>query len=170
MPLVGLGAIGGILALATALGQLFRGGGGGEEGGAAPGSEQFERLLPQLEEQLKLDRIQNLRRSFLSDPDLVNFIPQSQRESLGLGGISLEGLASGGVPLQRAVMNLAFGLLPRFARGGYLTDEQRALGRAAPRTRFGREGYGEGEGGTFTDFDAGQSYSDVIRRQFPDQE
>lgn len=168
---VGLGGIGAILALASALGNLFRGGGGEKEGAEDGGmSEELKRLFPQLEEQIRLDRLQQLRQSFLTDPDLVNFIPQGQRESLGLGGVSLEGLASGGVPLQRAVVNLAFGLLPRFARGGFLNEEQRRLGRAAPRTRFGRTGYGEGEGGTFADFESGQSYSDVVRRQFPELE
>jgi len=176
--------IGGIIALAAALSKLFGGGDGGAgdgtgtDGTTTTGAS-LERLLPQIESQLQQERLFGLRSSFLSDPALASFITPDQQKALGLEGVPLGGLASGGVPLQRAVMNLAFGLLPRFARSSQFggggptpfvgTPEQRALMIAAPRTRFGRFGFGtEGSEGSETPNFEGQTYSDVLRRYFPD--
>lgn len=162
------GSLAGILALAAALQQLQGGAAGlSAAGGSAPraagtsvtpsrsqpltrigqeGDSTFDQLFPELERMLETDRTLTLRRALLADPELQYLLPADT-----LGGLPLGALATGGVPLQRAVLNLAFGLLPRYARTSTLnagptnqpfagTSEQQALLEAGPRTRIGRSG------------------------------
>jgi len=145
------GTVSGILALAGFLSSLF-GGRGGNTGTANidPGQQRelinqqlqmFRELFPQIRNQLLIDRTSGLRNLFMTDPDFAKAISPSLR-GLGLTQDELGGLSAGAVPLKRAVNNLAYGLLPRFARASDLagTAEQRALVEASPRRRIDRFG------------------------------
>ena len=130
MPLIGIGAI---LALASAIPAIFsgfRGGGGGDE--ATASGELPQGLLDELQAALSLDRQTGLRKTLLSDPELVDMLDPTALANLGISDATLKQLSQGGVPLQRAVNNTAFGLLPRWGRA---MDSQNALLASAPQSR-----------------------------------
>lgn len=100
-------------------------------------------LRPLMVEQAHMQRLQNLRQMALTDPRTFHTL-RSAGDLEGLGAIPDVG--AGGVPLQEATVNLAYGLLPRFARsveGGLFagTPQLQALYAAMPRTRYGRFGF-----------------------------
>ncbi len=131
MPLIG--GIGGILALASAIGSLFGSRGGGGDGGNSQIPASLQSLLPDLQAALNIDNQASLRNMLLTDPELANFLNKTALSNLGIDHNALAGLASGGVPLRRAANNLSFGLLPRWARS---VDSQNALLASSPRSRI----------------------------------
>jgi hypothetical protein len=73
----------------------------------------------------------------LTDPGLAGSFNPQQLADLGLDPLQLQSLLQGSVPLRPAVNNLAFGLLPRWARS---QNPQDALLAASPQNRINRFG------------------------------
>ena len=112
-------AIPAIMGIAGALRGLFGGGGGGKQRKLSEQSqrqqmEMMQKLFPQILKQLDLDRMLNMRRQLRTDPGLA---PMFQAQFPGQAS-QISGFAAAGKPLERAVNDLAFGLLPRSARRG----------------------------------------------------
>ena len=134
--------IGSVLALASVLGSVFGRGGSDDkqktgEGASAEQRAIFNKLFPQLQAGVQIDQAQSLRNAFLTDPQLASALSSDRLETLGFDSSDIQALTAGSVPLRSAANNLAFGLLPNFAKA---QDPQRALFDASPLERVGREG------------------------------
>ena len=136
MPLIfpGFGQL--LAVLAAAIPSMFGRGGSNAQGQGVSGDIDPE-LMKELLAALGIDRRQSLRQSFLVDPQLAAGLGPEDLAQLGIDQEGLQSLLQGAVPLRSAANNLAFGLLPRFARD---QNPQQALLNASPRTRVGRSG------------------------------
>lgn len=145
-----------VLYALTGLTSLFRGRGGGGAGGAddPETTAMIRALMAQLTAQLQADRLLGLRRTAFTDPGTISLL-NAQPELLRQLGIS-EGVLPEGVmpfapvPLQEAVVNLAFKLLPRAGRTNLFgTSLMEGAGGpfGATWSRFTGAGGGGGGGG-----------------------
>lgn len=130
--------IGPILQLASILGVGFfgnRGGGDDEPSGGSAQDDLLRQLFPELKGALGLENQLNLRNTLSTDPGASRSLSPKALAQLGIDPIQLSAMLEGSVPLRRAVNQLAFGLLPRFARN---ENSQRALADASRFERVGR--------------------------------
>jgi hypothetical protein len=114
---IGLGEVAGLTKLAGLVRGLFGGGGGKKQ---RQMSEQYmqqqmdlmQKLIPQLAQQMEMDRTLNMRTRLLTDPGLA---PMFQAQFPGQAS-QISRMAAAGRPLKTGRVDLAWGLLPKAAR------------------------------------------------------